>query len=645
MIDLFDPADIDDDIPDADNTDASTPEQRESAAEVLPLLALEAALDTKGRNILEQSPRLTIVQVPDANWVPLFTTLFKRLESNPIICTVTERRRSGGVLQPTGADHLRFLSQGRSVIYVSQDPEGLLDSAVLVAADLTVTVAPPTANLLRQTIRRVTGGVARSVTAQMAALDLTVLLSLVRTDLTAGQCVRTLGRAVARVNKPRGNVVPLLKELPLTAPVRQWSSQLLADLEAVKSSAMPPDRLVYAMLEGPPGTGKSRIAESLARSAGWAFVPATVGSWFASGDGALGGVAKNVRAFIDSVIASEPAIGLLDEADAIPDRATMDNRGKDWWTPVITMLLTEVDRLRRSGKRVMLIGATNYYHHLDSALVRPGRMQQRVSVLPPQSETEAAALFAYYLRGELSDIDLGKLARLGIGATPAMVEGWLKEARSMARADNRSLQLTDILGQMLPQEDRTAEDVWTIALHEIGHAVVACRLGLTVERVSIVPEGDSGGHTRTTLPSVVPTWERLCDQVTVSLGGRAADITLGAGANAGAEGDLANATGTLLSAFERQGLRDGLAYMPAIGVTRAENVAAVEAQLARLMKRAIAIVDADRAIALKLAKRLVAERMLTGADVEAALANAPPTKPKSAARRTAGARVAARAAT
>lgn len=621
MNDLFDPIDPDDEFPDLDTPDPATAAaQRESASDVLPLLALEAALDTKGRNILEQSPRLTIIQVPDASWVPLFTTLFKRLENNPIICTVTERRRSGGALQPTGADHLRFLSQGRSVIYISQDPEGLLDSAVLVAADLTVTIAPPTTNLLRQTIRRVTGGVARGVTAQMATLELPVILSLVRTDLTAAQCVRKLGRAVTRTNRPGSNAVPLLADLPLTASVRQWSGQLLTDLEAVKSGTMPPDQLVYSMLGGPPGTGKSLIAESLARSAGWTFVSATVGSWFASGDGALGGVAKNVRAFIDKVITSEPAIGFLDETDAIPNRATMDNRGRDWWTPVITMLLTEVDRLRRSGKRVMLIGATNYYGHLDSALIRPGRMQQRVSVLPPQSEAEATALFAYYLKGDLADADLGKLARLGIGATPAMVEGWLKEARGLARSASRPLQLADILGQMLPREDRTPEDLWTIALHEIGHAIVACRLGVTVERVSIVQDGDFGGHTRTTLPSIVPTWERLCDLVTVSLGGRAADVVLGVGANAGAEGDLANATGILLSAFERQGLRDGLAYMQALGVKRSDVATAVEAQLARQMKRATAIIEADRTAALKLAKRLVTERILSGADVKVALA-------------------------
>ena len=105
-------------------------------------------------------------------------------------------------------------------------------------------------------------------------------------------------------------------------------------------------------------------------------------------------------------------------------------------------------------------------------------------------------------------------------------------------------------------------------------------------------------------------------------------------ANAGAEGDLANATAILLSAFERQGLRDGLAFMPALGVKRSDVVAAVEVQLARLMKRAIAIVEADRVVAVKLAKRLVAERVLSGADVKSALATARPSRKQHSARAT-----------
>ena len=199
--------------------------------------------------------------------------------------------------------------------------------------------------------------------------------------------------------------------------------------------ALTPEALVYTTLEGPPGTGKSLIAASVARSAGWTFVPATVGSWFTSGDGALGGVARNVRGFVDEVLASEPAIGFLDEIDALPNRATISHRGRDWWLPVITLFLTEIDRVRKSGKKVLLIAATNYYSRLDEALIRPRQpVHRRVSVLPPQRDEEVIALLKYYLRGDLADADLTQLARIGRGATPAQVEGWLGQARGAARA-------------------------------------------------------------------------------------------------------------------------------------------------------------------------------------------------------------------
>jgi ATP-dependent Zn protease len=428
-------------------------------------------------------------------------------------------------------------------------------------------------------------------------------------------------------------VVPALTELPLTAPVRKWADQTLADLALVKSGSMKPDGLVYAMLEGPPGTGKTLIANSLAQTAGWTFVPATVGGWFTAGDGALGGVAKNIKLFVDQVIANAPAIGFLDELDAIPNRAIMDNRGRDWWTPVITLFLTEIDRLRKSGKPVLLLGATNFYHHLDAALIRPGRMQQRVSVLPAGTEPEVMALLRFYLMDELPDKALEKLARVGVGATPAMVEGWAKEARAVARSVGRAIQFGDLLEQILPRDDRTAEDVRTIAFHEIGHAIVAYRLGIKVERVTIIANDDSGGHTKTLMSSIVPTWERICDIVTTTLGGRAADVVLGSGTNARAESDLANATAFLLNAIERQGLRGGLVYMPEIGMRRADMITTVEAQLARLLKRAMSIIEADRKLAIELAERLISERILSEADITNALGAHPvpshPPKPRS----------------
>lgn len=598
-----------------DNDDEPDVEIRvqKSAASILAELALKEALDAQARKILKSHPGIFIVAVPSEPWVSPIAKVLKSMDRAPFILEVSEQRKSGGKLQRTGADALDYLHQGRSVLFVSQNPDDFLDEQVLVSADLYVRIPALSPKLLRKAIGQLTHGVARGVTEEHANLDLDIVLACLRPGTSSRQCVDNLQRAVERLRKPRsGTTVPSLDKLPLTQNVREWTDDMLADLDAVKAGTLSPDRLAHGILEGPPGTGKTLIAESLAKTAGWSFVPSSVGAWFASGDGALGGVARNLKNFIDQILSSEPAIGFMDELDALPNRATMDNKGRDWWTPVINLFLTEIDRLRKSNKKVLLIGATNYYDRLDAALVRPGRLQQRVPILPPTTEAEMIALLRYYLKSDLVDADLGTLARVGQGATPAAIEGWIKEARGTARAANRSLEPGDILARMVPKDNREPADIRSVAIHEAGHAIVAHQLGHVVESVSIIPDGDAGGLTTTLLPTEMPTWQNLLDMVTVSLGGRAADIVLGRGPDMGAEADLAKATKLLLGAWERQGLRESLAFVPAFGIRSAAALNAVNGELKEALDRAIAIVQADRDLTLHLAERLIVDRVLSG---------------------------------
>lgn len=609
--DFFGPED-DDELPGFEAPNAAAG-QRETAAQVLPVLAMEASFTKSTARLLEHGQGIIVLSLPHRDWSDLIVNGVRGLGRRPYVCVALEKAKKQGVLQRVGEDHLRQISDGRSVVYVSPDPEGILDQSVLAAADATVAIRPMTAALLRKLIRKVTGGTARGVTDGMARLQLAVILACVRPDLTARQCVQRLKRALGRMMLPRSFWVPLLTELPLTRPVRTWSNRMLADMRAAAAGNLPPDQLVFGLLEGPPGTGKTLIAESLARTAGWDFVPATVGGWFTTGDGALGGVAKNVRALVDDVIARAPAVGFLDELDAIPDRATMDNRGRDWWTPVITLVLTELDRLRRCGKPVLLLGATNFYHMLDAALIRAERMQQRVSVFPPTHEDEVIEILRHYVKQDLQDAELAKLARLGLGATPAQIKGWTTAARSVAREAGRNLSAADLREQMLPPDHRSHEDLRAIALHEAGHAVVAHYLGVTVEHITLLPDGDSGGHTRTRPSTLVLGWAGVNDQVTILLGGRAADIVLGSGPNAGAENDLERATAMLTDALDRQGLGSSLAYRPRLLPRTGQGE--LETHLSRLLDRAIDIIRLDRDIAIKLANRLLAQRVLSAAEI------------------------------
>ncbi|KKB79415.1 hypothetical protein VW29_17805 [Devosia limi DSM 17137] len=595
------------------------------AGECLALEALRKALPRKAYEMTEHGPRVFIIQVPDAHWVEAVSKAVSTLAKSIVVKTAIERSSVSKVEVPVGADDLRHLQRGRSVAFISQDPTGILDPAVLAAADLTVTLRPIDAALLRKVIRQVSGNIARGVTAEMAALPLRAVINAIRPGLSARDCVANLSRSiVVAPMKAAPSSVPLLTELPLTVNMRRWADTTLADLSAVSAGHLGAEALVYGVLEGPPGTGKTLLAQSLAQTSGWNFVSSSVGQWFTTRDGALGGVARNIKDFIDTALASEPAVAFLDELDGLPDRAQLDARSRDWWTPVVTLCLTEIDRLRASGKSVLLLGGTNYFNRLDTALVRPGRLQNRISVLPPATREELAEVFRFYLGPDLPDTDLVALAQLGLGATPAMVQGWTKDARAVARGAGRSLALADLMAQVVPSDDRRPADIKAIALHEAGHALVAHRLGHAVDMISIISQGRTGGFVSSSLPTSVMTLGHVHDVATVMLAGRAADLTLGGGANTGAEHDIEQATRLLINAYEKQGLGAHLLYAPAMSARPLPaTIATVSEDLDRLLGRAVAILNAERDLTQRMAKHLVGVQVMTGDEVLAFLGSHP----------------------
>lgn len=587
-----------------------------TAQEILAHEALSDALTRKTRTLLVQPSRIIIVTVPSAEWVAMISETLPTFAPKILVSSASAIESSKKADHKVGADVLHHIQFGRTIAFVSQDPHAILDQSVLTAADATILVEPPNAALLRKVIGRVSGQTARGVTDEMTRLDLPAIVTAIRPGLPARACVANLTRALKMRHPPALTPGPQLTDLPLTATVHDWTDQTLADLAAAKAGKLSTDQLVFATLEGAPGTGKTLVAEALARTAGWNFISSSVGSWFTVGDGALGGVARNLKDFVDTILQSEPCIGFLDEIDSLPDRATMDNRGRDWWTPIITQFLVEIDRVKRSGKRVLLLAGTNYYTRLDEALIRPGRLHKRVNFAPPQGDAEIFEFLRHFLTDELTDDDLSALVRYAAGATPAAMEDWVKQARALARAQNRPLCAGDVLAQIVPRDTRSPKDIRAIALHEVGHAIVAHRLGHKVTALSIISRGISGGHTKSVIPGAIHTLKEIRDTATVMLAGRAADIALGDGANSGAQADLEAATQLLLAAHECQGLNDTLLYMPAVSPRpRPGAVRSVGKELTELLDRAIAMIGAERDLATTLADRLIAARILTGTEI------------------------------
>jgi ATP-dependent Zn protease len=466
-------------------------------------------------------------------------------------------------------------------------------------------------------MRLVTGRVIRGLTeADIAGLGIADLTTAIRPGLTPQECLANLRRAAAaRQAPPRTSTAVPLEDLALTSVAAGWAQDTLSLMANVAEGELGGSALRHACLEGPPGTGKTTIAAALAHSAGWSFVSTSVGTWFAVSGGHLGDVIRAARKFFDELtLAKGPVVGLIDELDALPNRATMDRDDASWWTPVITFVLTEIDRVRKSGQPVLLVAATNHFGQLDAALTRPGRLERRVSVLLPD-EGERRAMFGKVLGDRLLAKSLATLARLSSGATPAQIESWCAAALATANGQNRTLLLRDLLELIAPRGQRSAGMDRAIALHEAGHAIVAHDLGLPVLEISIIGAGAVGGWVNTRTDDQLLTRDGVERTGTLMLAGRAADMLLGDGAHAGAAHDLENVNALLRSAMLDFGLYGSLTTGANTDLRNFEGGSfwsLIGAETDRLLARASEIVDRRRDDVRKLIEALLVERVVTG---------------------------------
>ena len=594
--------------------------------EKTPSAALVAAClaqtDTRAlaKALAADTPMVGLITTSSPAWSKVVVTEFNNLydrQDNVMAIKVADSKRDSN---DWVADHLRnALGAGNHVVLCCHDPAAFLPAVVLASVDVRIDMPAVNATILRQAVKSLTGLHMRgTIDAGICKLDVPELSLGLRNGTKPADILRRLGQMsiALQTSKPvkmTTNTSPLITELPLPASLSDWAEEMVADLQAISNGTLSAEQLRFGVLEGEPGTGKTLIAGAIARSAGWDFNPVSIGAWFNHSDGNLGGVSKACVAYFDTLLAHDYVVGLIDEIDALPDRQTLEPRDRQWWTTVINLVLTQIDRLRNSGKSVMLLAATNYYDRLDGALVRAGRLEQRVTVTVPRSEAEIAAIFAHYAKEEIAPDAFSAIAPFAVGATPAQIAGWVRQARASARKAERNLMLEDVMAAVVPLDVRNSAELLAVAQHEAGHAVIARLLGLDVGSVSIIAAGGTGGVTMMGRGSSYPNLAEVEDQATALLGGRAADIVLGQkGAHTGAARDLDMATSLLTRAVSQWGLYDSLIYSSANtpGVS-----SRVGERLEALLRRAIGLVDLNRAAVESLADALVTKRLLQADEI------------------------------
>lgn len=176
------------------------------------------------------------------------------------------------------------------------------------------------------------------------------------------------------------------------------------------------------LLFGPPGCGKSRLAEYLCSKTKLPLVIARLDGMISS---YLGSTSKNIRAIFEYA-QSVPCILFLDEFDAIA-KVRDDNNELGELKRVVNSLLQNIDNLKNGS---IVIAATNHEHLLDPAVWR--RFGFRIKMDKPDASSRGL-LFQLFLG---KDIGSNKDMELIVAATADLSGADIEEISTKANIDS-----------------------------------------------------------------------------------------------------------------------------------------------------------------------------------------------------------------
>ncbi len=373
---------------------------------------------------------------------------------------------------------------------------------------------------------------------------------------------------------------PNLVDMPGMGEARAVAEDLIQDIRDTLGGTITWDLVDRGLLlAGAPGTGKTWLAQAIARECDVRFVATSASDWIA-GTEHLGEHLKRLHDVFSNARRYAPCVLFIDEFDSIGSREHFAGSNRHYSVEVVNALLQHLDGFERRTP-VFVVAATNHLDQIDPALRRAGRLDQVITLTLPDRDG-LVAMFEYHLRpfrntGRVEDsVDLYHVAGLAIGATGADVERLVRDAARRARKDGKPISTRHLIAAVTgkPRDGVLRsflgpEELARVALHEAGHACALrlCRhypaeLGL----VSIVPDASGSLGVTRGLPQDMQCLSRAgyMERMQVLLAGRAAEeigygpaLVSGGAGGLDTSSDLAKATQVAFYMVDRLGMGPG----------------------------------------------------------------------------------------